>query len=215
MDAYAALPDDAGDAGHQPGGLHAGAVGVEVAGHGSGHPDPVGHLPGGELAVEPLPLGLRAGDGEDAAAHDVGLDALPGGHPDDLVDRGAQRVPEALDAVLACHGGVRPRAAGELARQPAAVASRGAEAGELRLDDPDVEGRVGLREVVRRPEAGEPTAHDRDVAGRVTLEPVGGGGQPDLLPPEGHAAVAHAAIVLARPRSGSPLAVLTPLTREP
>ena len=46
---------------------------------------------------------------------------------------------------------------------PPAVAARGAEAGDLPLDDRDAQRRVAAQEVVGRPEPGVPGAHDRDV----------------------------------------------------
>ena len=130
-----------------------------------------------ELAVEPLGLGLRPGDVEHAAAHDVGVDALAGGHVDDLVHGGAHGRAEPLDAVLARLVGVRRRAARQLAGQPAAVASRRAEAGELGLDDPDVEGGVGLVRGSRRSRArsGRPPTIATSQGRRPSSRSVGAG----------------------------------------
>jgi hypothetical protein len=54
----------------------------------------------------------------------------------------------------------RPR---ELAEDPAAVASRSAESCRLRLEDDDVERRVGAAQLVGGPQAGVAAADDADV----------------------------------------------------
>ena len=112
---------------------------------------------------------------------------------DDLVDRGPQLRREPVDTRLRRADPRRRRpAAGQLGRQPPAVAARRAVAGELRLQHGDPQPRVGHRQVVRRPQPGEAATDDADVA--VTSPGSGGQGRgkPDLRVPERHPAVRHA-----------------------
>jgi hypothetical protein len=55
-------------------------------------------------------------------------------------------------------------------RQPPTVAPGCAEAGELRLEDDDVERGTMVRQPEGRPETGESAADDADVAVEVTVE---------------------------------------------
>ena len=163
VDAYAALPHDAGDA--------ASPAGPGARGRSRGRsartrrrPPGPGRPPARRSSSPASRCGLRLRAGDVRTPLRTMSASMPsaGGHADDLVDRGrAARPAGAATPSSPATCGVRPRAAGELARQPAAVAPRRAEAGELRLDDADVEGRVAPREVVRRPEPGEPAADDR------------------------------------------------------
>ncbi len=88
-------------------GLHAGAVGVEVAAEGAGDVDPLGASRGrsarrtgasGGMLPHPGELGGGARDVQDAAPEDVGLDVLLVADRDHLVDGAAQRRGEPVDA---------------------------------------------------------------------------------------------------------------------
>ncbi len=104
-----------------------------------------------------------------------------------------QRRGEPVDAGRAVWtAGEGAAVAGQLRGQPAAVAARGAEADELRLEDHDPQRRVGHRQVVGGPQPGEPTADDADVALEVAGERRSGLWQTDLGVPERHTAVGNA-----------------------
>ena len=137
------------------------------------------------LRLEPAGLQRRGRQAQVAALGRGGVDALRVGHPQHLVDG---RLRRALPRRR--RGGRRGRGDRvppdrQQAREPAAVAAGGAEAGELPLEDDDAQTRVTSREVVRRPQPGVPGTDHRDVG----LDPAGQGRPPALEVAGGQAVV--------------------------
>ena len=167
----------------QRGRLHAGRVRAVHRGQRTLDPDPVVHLgaaeallvplaepPGralGEHRVQPRELWLGAGDVQDAVLDDVGVDALVPAHADHVVDRLLHRPDEPTHPVPASGGGVPVEVAGQLRGEPAAVAARGAVAGELLLQDDDAQIGLSAGQVVGGPQPGEAASDDADVGGPV------------------------------------------------
>ena len=119
---------DVGQALHQPGRLDPGAVGVERAAQGPGDLDPITDLFGRQwrrhLVAQPGQLGGRTRHEQHAVADDVGLDRLGPADADHLIHRGPQLGGEPVGAIDAVRStGVAVPAAGQLGRQPAAVAA--------------------------------------------------------------------------------------------
>ena len=129
--------------------------------------DTVG-LPEGDLdrvvGLEPGQLGRGAGDFEDAAVVDVGVDVLFGGDADDLGDGVVHGPLQTYGCLVAVLPGVA-FAARDAVVEPAAVAAGGAVAAEVAFQQHDVEEGCGLLEVVGGPEAGVAAADDADVRG--------------------------------------------------
>ncbi len=171
--------DHLGQPAGQPGRVHGGAVGGEGGVEQPGHPDPplglgppeqpqvVGaHAPPAGVPDPGLQAGQlhRGGDHlERARLHVVAVDALPPGHPADLVD-GVEHLPLEGDRgpppdpaghPLPVHGHER--------RAPAAVAARGPEPGDLPLQHRHPQPRVGAPQVVGGPEPGVAGPDDRHV----------------------------------------------------
>ena len=86
-----------------------------------------------------------------------------------------------------------PRAGGDLAQHPAAVAPGGAEAGHLALQDDDAQRRVGALQVVGGPQAGVAGADDADVGLAVAVERGAGGREPAEVGPPPRRSVGHPA----------------------
>ena len=97
--------------------------------------------------------------------------------------------------ILTCWS-VRPRnssvPSGQLRRQPAPVAARGAEADELPLDHGDAQRRTGGLQVVRRPQAREPAPDQAHVVLPRTRQRGPGRRHTGLAVPERHLAVDEA-----------------------
>ena len=136
-----------------------------------------------------------------AVLDDVGLDALLRGDLDDLV-HGREHLPLHADGrTPAVRGGVAAGLPGQLGGEPAAVAPRGAEAGELLLQDRDAQVRLVTLEVVRRPQRGQAAADEGHVHVEVARQRRPPRGQPDVAVPERDLAVGerHRPIVVHRP----------------
>ena len=108
-------------------------------------------------------LGLAGRQRERAALVVTGVDAFVGDHPADLVDgreHGALHGDRRVATELV---GNRARRGGKEARAPAAVAPRGAEPGDLLLEDGDAQRGVGFLQVIGRPQTREAGAGDGHV----------------------------------------------------
>ncbi len=178
--------DGAGEAADHPAGVDRRAVRhVDRALH-VGDVDPAARLVGvEELVVLPEAerhhlvvagdhrgeLVLAAGEAEDAPLLPLGVDLLLLEHAVDLADglvHGAGDGAGGLRAVLVADRAERDREAGVA---PAAVAAGRAEAGNLSLEDADLERGVALQQVVGGPEAGEPGPQHGDVDVGRAVEP--------------------------------------------
>ena len=171
--------DDVGEPPHQPGRVDAGRVRAPQRDAGAGDADaPVqlllvqGHEVRRSPALvrqlrpprqQPTLLGGVGGDVQDTVLDDVGLDALLRGDVDDLVHRREHLPLHADGRTPAVRGGVAAGLPGQLGGEPAAVATRGAEAGELLLQDRDAQVRLVTLEVVRRPQRGQAAADEGHV----------------------------------------------------
>ena len=186
VDPYAAPLDGVGQAAHQPGGVDRRAVrGVRRA-QGAGGPQDVARLgrveepqvvlaaapgPGvGDLGPGPAHLGGGADQADGAALGDVGVDALGGRDPHDLVDGGPHRgvLGERALAGAAVQTGDRSERGREERGAPAPVASGRAVPRDLGLEHDDPQRRVGLGEVVGGPQAGVAGTDDDHVGVGVT-----------------------------------------------
>jgi hypothetical protein len=116
-----------------------------------------------------LDLRLVPDDRQPACLRVVAVDALGRRDAPDLVDGVEHRALERDRALplRTAHPGLDARV---VQRAPPAVASRGAEAGDLALDDRDAKARILRGEVVRGPEAREAGACDRDVDALLAFE---------------------------------------------
>ena len=130
----------------------------------------------GDLGPGSCRLGGAARDREGAAAVVAAVDPLPLHDPADVGHgplQGGDHGPGCRAPVTTGHGGRghRPQRG-----HPPAVASRGAEADVLGLEDEHVEPRVGPQQVVGAPQPGEAPADDDDVGRRRQqgTPPVGG-----------------------------------------
>jgi hypothetical protein len=139
--------------------------------------------------VHAAQLGAGAGNVEQAVLRDVGVDAFGLGDGDDLVDGPAHGAHEVDDTPVPVRRGICVAFAGQLGRQPAAIAARGAEAGELTLQHDDAQVGLRLLEVVRGPQTGEPGTDDAHVGVAVTRQRRPPVRQADRAVPERHVAV--------------------------
>ena len=115
-------------------------------------------VPGAELR--------RPGRGQQVAGVAVvAVDVVRGGEGSDPLD-GRRDLPRQPHAVLGAEVGDQPRQLVPPASRPAAVAPRCAGTAGLLLEQHDVQRRIALRELERRPEAREPAADDADVGPR-------------------------------------------------
>ena len=130
-------------------------------------------------------LGAVACGEQQTGLDDVGVDRLGPAHSDHFVDRpGGLQLKPLVSADPARAGGVPGPTAGQRRGEPAAVAPRGAVAGELRLEDDDAEVWLRRGEVVGRPQPCEAAADYAHVAVNVTDERLGAFPPADLLPPQ-------------------------------
>lgn len=191
VDGDAECFDGVGEPFDEFGGVQAGAVRGPAGADGAGDADAFGGLAraaqdafglaegdlDGVEVLEAGELGGGAGDLEDAAVVDVGVDVLVGGGADDFADGVVHGLLEAYGGVVAVEFRVAG-AAGDAVVEPAAVAAGGAVAAELGFQDSDVEEGYCLLEVVRRPESGVAAADDADVCGGVAGQGFAGAGVP-------------------------------------
>ena len=161
----------------QRGGLDPGTVRVVVRGKHSGKPDALRRFARGESrdsvdAPPALGVGGRGQPGrlrrvtrdlEGATLDDAGVDVLPGGDVDHLVDSVVEGTLPGHDGVAAVLTGHPLAVSRNESGQPAPVASGGAEPGEPGLEHHDAQRRVGLFEVVGGPQAGVARTDDADV----------------------------------------------------
>ena len=148
MDLHPEPADHVGEAAHQLRRVHARRVGVEARTPQAGDVNACPRLLGveqdtrsdGSMGEQSLVLGGRAGDVQHSRPSLVGGDPLALTGSQHLVDRAAD------GGRHRCHAGVARAVVGgvarELGRQPAAVATGGAVAGELRLQHADVQPRA-------------------------------------------------------------------------
>ena len=120
------------------------------------------------IGAQPLHLGGVAGNSQFIGPVDVCVDALGPGDRDHLVHRVQKRPFQIYDALARRGPGVPLAVPAEPARQPAAVAARGAEPGPFPLDDGDREIRRVLLQVPRGPEASVACADDANVGRAVS-----------------------------------------------
>ncbi len=123
-----------------------------------------------DALVQPRLLRRARRDHQRAGVIPAAVDLLGRDDLADLADAVGHRALAAAHRVLAAQPRVAPGAAGQAGRGPAAVASGGAEAGDLALDDRDPQIRLQRRQEVGGPEAGEAGTDDRDVAVGVAAE---------------------------------------------
>ena len=116
-----------------------------------------------DLGGQPRRLRGVAGDLHGAALDDARVDAFGRRDVDDLVDGLVERLLPRQHAVAAVQLRHPVAVTGHQPRQPAAVSSRRAEAGEAGLEHDDAQRRVGPLQVVRRPQPGVSGADDADV----------------------------------------------------
>ena len=124
----------------------------------------------GLARLKPPPLGGTGCDRQRSRLDETAVDLLALGDRGDLVDRVVGRAQRPRGAIGIVPQSIGGPAAGQSADRPAAVASRGAKAGDLALDHHDAQVRLERRQVVSRPEAGEPRADDRDVTVAVSRQ---------------------------------------------
>src|SRR5690606_31305846 len=142
----------------------------------------------GGLGAGPRELGGRAGEREGPAEAEVAVDPLARGDLADLAHRGPHRSPHRPGCGCAVLRRDRLGRGRQERRAPPAVAPRGAEARDVRLEDEHAQPGVAFREVVRGPQAREACADDDDVDLGVRVEGRGrgerGAGGEDLVEPE-------------------------------
>src|SRR4051812_34351877 len=120
------------------------------------------------------------------AAVEARVDAVLAAERADLLHRRVGRVRHREPALAAAQLDQRPEL-GPPGDREAAVATAGAAAADVLLEDDDIARGLALLDADRRPEAGVAAAHDRDVGARGALERRCGGlvrGQ-RLVEPEG------------------------------
>ena len=104
---------------------------------------------------------VGAGDLELAALGVMRVDPFELADAANVVDRVVHRQRDRSGGVTAVAGRELRRRVRETGEAPAAVASRGAEPGDLLLDHDDLQRRLALQQVVGGPETGKPGAEDR------------------------------------------------------